>query len=433
MDDISILSFDDISWATQPTVGLSVDASSVSTSIRNTKLYRFIITFFPATLDPKFLTPEFYFTDTSLFDIWIGQFEICPDTTRLHAHIYIECNRDKRPRFNYINKIFREYHSSVHIKQARSASESQRQCAINYVTKVLTRVINTEPFFWSKNKLFEVKTPPKKEPDDEEKRLYIETKPKLWSWDQIVHENIISKQLLFTCSWGEKYHKGRTVTHTRRNITSVILFYGAGGTGKTTLAKNWDAKEGETPEERYYRRNTDDGHFWGGGRTAYKSQRIIHFEEFTGQEMFSKLKEICDVGSVGPSVNIKNGGTDLNHDTVIITSNVHPAGWYHKLWSEDNKQFHPFWRRVTMVLFFPTHRPDGSDNIPGQGSVSGLNPDFYHYIDQTNEWLEMKGDYNKCVSHAMQVWPLKQDTFVLSDKPTMEQRMYKYAQTNKWD
>jgi len=189
----------------------------------------------------------------------------------------------------------------------------------------------------------------------------------------------------------------------------VIILYGAGGTGKTTLAHNWDIQDSEDFQERYYRRNPDDGNFWGGGRTAYKGQRLIHMEEFCGNEMFAKIKEVCDLGKPGPSVNIKGSGTELNHETILFTSNHHPAAWYRTLWNKESKQFHPFWRRVTSVLFFPSHRLDGTLNIP-----DSENP--VYYVDQTQEWKEFKGDYTSCVNHAMEHWALPElDSNVVGD------------------
>lgn len=142
--------------------------------------------------------------------------------------------------------------------------------------------------------------PTKKEDVIENQRKHIESKPKHWTWDQILHEDDFSKTLLCTCSWGKKYHEGRHAEIARRTINNVIIMYGAGGTGKTTLAHSWDVRDDEDKQERYYRRNPDDGHFWGGGRSAYKGQRIIHLEEFCGQEQLSRLKELCDIGKEGP-------------------------------------------------------------------------------------------------------------------------------------
>ncbi|GFH61856.1 replication associated protein [Chaetoceros tenuissimus] len=161
---------------------------------------------------------------------------------------------------------------------------------------------------------------------------WINSKPTDWTWAQILHENNESKYLLAACSWGRKYHKSRSASAPRRTIQNVILIYGAPSTGKTTAAIDWDRQDNESEGARYFRRNMDFGKFWGGGTAAYLGQRIIHYEEFNGKEEFHKFKEICDIGQVGPRVKIKGSSIELNHETVIVTSHVHPAGWYDSYW-----------------------------------------------------------------------------------------------------
>lgn len=406
LDDISVLSSD------ETTAGLSTDTSSSKTKIR-----RGIITIFPPNTDAVWLDPVTYFNNPEKkIDLWCGQFELAPTTDALHAHIYVEFSTEYRPRFSVVRNIFtKHFDSTVNIRRSQRASAKQRQCAINYVQDEFKRAPNSINYVWpgctvpvgycndSKAKKKADVT------DTETQRLWIESKPRWWSWDRIVHESEDSKKLLAVCSFGKKYHEGRQAEIPRRKIQDVVIMYGAGGTGKTTIAQAWGSCDSEDHQERYYRRNPDDKAFWGGGRTAYKGQRIIHLEEFCGQEQLSRIKEICDLGKSGPSVNIKGSGTDLNHEIVLFTSNNHPAGWYRHLWAREPKQFHPFWRRITSVLFFPAHREDGTLNIP-----DSENPGYY--IDQTNEWLEMQGDYDKCVEHAMKHWALpEQEANVIGD------------------
>lgn len=369
------------------------------------RVSRALLTFFPNDTSPSWLEPKSYFSDCDrCIANWCGQFEICPDTDSLHAHVYLEFHNSTRKRFDQIRAAWRLHGLEVSLVVPKHSSAKQRQGAVNYCTSPAKIAHNTKPYFWPNNrnelKFVANKHSNKKKDDVEKCRLWIESKPRIWTWDQIVHECEESKALLATCSWGPKYHAGRHAEDPRRAIQNVVILYGAGGTGKTTMCMQWGCKDDEAIAERYYRRNPDDGSFWGGGRTAYKGQRIIHFEEFVGQEPFSRLKECCDIGKPGPAVNIKGSGTELNHDTVLITSNVHPAGFYHNVWTEDPKQFHPFWRRVTKVLFFPPFRPDGNPNVPTE-----LDPPYY--VDQTNDWKDMQGSYDDCCDHAREYWPLK--------------------------
>jgi len=394
---------------------VSLFADTVTLTGRE-KVRSCVITIFPPDMNKKWLLPQTYFTDTTALVGWCGQFESCSKTQTLHAHIYAEWDNKKPQRFSTLRKIiFDKVGKPGDIAKTRQLSTKARGCAANYVLKPDTWISGDDTrYIWPHNKvelkfdqqLYNERRSNKshkksKEDLDVERIEYIETKPRWWTWDQIVHENKTSKILLATCGWGKKYHEGRHAETPRRNIEHVIILYGAGGTGKTTFAHSWDIRDDEDKQERYYRRNADDGAFWGGGRTAYKGQRIIHLEEFCGQESLSRFKEIADIGKPGPPVNVKNGGQELNHNTLIITSNHHPAAWFRKAWEADPKQFHPFWRRISQIWFFPPHKEDGSLNMPDKSCPP-------HYIDQTDDWKSLTGDYASCQNHASEHWPLKE-------------------------
>ncbi|UNI72623.1 MAG: replication associated protein [Avonheates virus SG_120] len=377
-----------------------------------------IITIFPSDTNPKWLNPATWFPDPSdLLMKWCGKFEEAPETGILHAHIFFKFHNKKRYRFDQLCKLIVTITGkSGDIRKSKARTKNAEQCAINYVLKEESMVKGTERFIWNDSCKFDAACWDKRTKKPEKERIieHVMSKPRHWTWDQLVHESDESRKLLCSCSWGKRFHEGRGASVERRTIKDVIIMYGAGGTGKTTLARNWDPQDGEDLEERYYKRNSDDGDFWGGGRTCYRGQRILHFEEFDGQERFANIKTWCDVGNVGPSVNIKNSGTELNHDTVIFTSNVHPAGWYHSKWTKEHKQFHPFWRRITKVWFFPANRPDGSMNIPDAETPG-------YYVDQTDDWKSMCGDYEMCLAHATKHWALPEELYnardLLADVP----------------
>ena len=404
LDDLSILTSDN---GDTPSVGTATQSDIFDSAPKNgtNKVGAGVVTIFPNTCHESVLWPSTYFDDPDAVLLqWCGKFETCPKTDKLHCHIFFKFKNERRMRFVDLRKLFASKNGveNVNIQTTRAKTKKAYQGAINYVLKDESTTEGTVPFIWKDTVAFCQKTWDErtvKVGEPERMRLHIESKPINWTWDEIVHEDDDSKKLLARCSWGKKYHEGRHVTMERRKINNIVIMYGAGGTGKSTLARNWDVRESESQAERYYKRNADDGKFFGGGRTAYNGQRVLHLEEFSGTEKFGNIKEWTDKGAHGPSVNIKNGGRDLNHDTVVFTSNVHPAGWYHGIWSKEHKQFHPFWRRITKVMYFPAERPDGSMNIP-----DGEHEPYY--IDQTTEWLAFEGDYQSALDHANSCWPL---------------------------
>ena len=388
-------------------------SSEFTSSFGNNVIQRCIVTCFPPDKDDKWLLPNTYFNDLTVIQNWCGQFEITPDTNCLHFHLYIEFVNKSKKRFKTILEIFRsKFESTVNISvpKHRKSKKSVASC-VNYVLAPDKRAPETNVFIWQHNKdvlqfnqnLWMRRDNNKNCSKTEKDKAiidYIESKPKFWDYNRIVHETYESKLLLGSCGWGAKYHAGRHCEVPRRKIANVIILYGAGGTGKSTLARFWDVRTDEPFEERYYLRNYDDGNFWGCGKTAYKSQRIIHLEEFSGQLSASSFKQVCDIGAVGPAVNVKNSSSLLNHDTVIITSNTHPAGWYHNLCTKDPKQWLPLVRRFTQVWFFPEHRDNGEPNIAGPN----IEP---YYVDQTEAFLSMTTSFQQAIDHANTHWPLQ--------------------------
>lgn len=444
IDDVTF--FDTTSYGTAVVSSQPFPENMGESKSDKTKYNRVILTFFPTEVHKNWLDPHFYYVNgkaDKLIDNWWGQFEICPTTKKLHAHVY--CEYKCRQTQVQIRKAWAARGVTVNVKKAHHATRNQRQCAVNYVTCPRKRMPGTVSFVWNQNacnirynhcyapsleppqKRAKTEAANKRKDETEEQRKYIETKPHWMSWQQIVHESDYSKALLCTCSWGKKYHEGRVVEIPTRLITDVVLLYGAGGTGKTTLCEAWD--KDSAPDEpdsvRYFRKNCEESKFWGGGSTAYSGQRVVHFEEFVGGEPFNRMKEVCDLGHTGPNVATKGSGVRLNHSTVLVSSNVHPAGWYRNLWEDDPKQFHPFWRRITRVLFFPSHRPDGALNRPDE-----TNPP--HFIDQTEDWMKMDGDFEACKEHALKYWPLKTEKPMLFNEGqthTEVHPIFQYTQT----
>jgi len=167
-----------------------MDATAVHSTDSNprSKIGRCIVTIFPPDKDVKWLNPVTYFpVPENEISIWCGQFELAPTTDALHAHLYIEFVRepDKRPRFSKLRNIFTKFfESTVNIKRSKLASNTQRQCAVNYVLDESKRAPMTNNFIWDgctetvgycdvtkTNKTT-------KQTDTETQRLWIESKPR---------------------------------------------------------------------------------------------------------------------------------------------------------------------------------------------------------------------------------------------------------------
>lgn len=392
---------------------LDTNASAAAKDSRR-RITKALITIFHEAVDATKIHPESYFGDDwqTRIKSWVAKWERCTKTDQLHAHIYLDMKSDQRIQINSLMDLINPVSPRNDIKLPKYANTDCRKFMINYVLKPDTAEPGVEPFVWSSNKnehfQFDTKLWDERKgklkhtsaKDERDKKIieFLEAFPVWKSYDEILHTNMESKHLLASCGWSRKYHQSRLASEPRRTITEVVVMYGVGGSGKTTMAKNWNSGDEDEPEEyRYYRRNYDDGNFWGGGSTSYRGQRLIHFDEFNGQEKFSDFKEICDIGSVGKPINVKNSGAFLNHESVVLTSNVHPAYWYQNVWMKDKHMWSPFNRRITTVLFFPELRPDGTRN-----EASADLP--YHFIDQTEEFSTFT-KWEMAIDHSEAHWP----------------------------
>lgn len=382
------------------------------------RLYCFMVTLWPDNQDPKWLRPSTYgFLEENLTR-WGGQYEIAPETGTLHAHLFVELRHPLRMARKKIRGYFNARLTSKNCNirpVARTKANIQR--VINYVLKPDTRV-DGSPYALEPNEhikhmafdhgVWEKRKPtlPKSEMKWQKQVDWILSKPAHWTWSKIVHESYESQLLLGNCAAGRSFHNDRMSNQPRRNIEECVLLYGAGGTGKTTFARNIGTDDDGSLDHRVYLRNFLE-EFWGSGSTAYNGQPWIHLEEFNGQEAFGFLKQIADTsdGAVGPAVKTKGSGTHLNHRGIVITSNYHPATWYRGVWKSDPKQWWPFARRITKVLFFPEFLEDGSPNQPGQNGQTDL-----YYVDQTDEFRVFSKDYIEAMVHCNRHWPAKEES-----------------------
>nr|BAN59850.1 putative replication related protein [Thalassionema nitzschioides DNA virus] len=383
----------------------------------NERLSCFMVTLWPDNQDPKWLRPSTYgFLEENL-QRWGGQYEKAPLTDTLHAHLLVQFRHPTKMSRKNIRKYFNARLQSKNCNIVPVAySKANIQRVVNYVLKPDTRIDGTsfalEPSEHIKHMAFDQgvwnqRKPkvPKSEAKWQKQVDWILSKPAHWTWSMIVHESYESQLLLGNCSAGRAFHNDRMSNQPRRNIQECVLLYGAGGTGKTTFARNIGTDDDGPLDHRVYLRNFLE-EFWGSGSTAYNGQPWLHLEEFNGQEAFGFLKQIADTsdGAVGPAVKTKGSGTHLNHRGIVITSNYHPATWYRGVWKSDPKQWWPFARRITKVLFFPEFKEDGTLNQPGQDGQTDL-----YFVDQTDEFRTFSHDYTEAMAHCNRHWPAKEE------------------------
>lgn len=119
-----------------------------------------------------------------------------------------------------------------------------------------------------------------------------------------------------------------------RSTIHVELWFGAGGTGKSTAAR-------ELYPDAYWK---DQTKWWPG----YTGQTTLVWDEFSGCcATPTEFNSICDKGK--HTIEIKGGFSTLNTTTIIIISNYHPHTW----WGEKTRVcFTALERRFNLIRHF---------------------------------------------------------------------------------
>lgn len=136
-----------------------------------------------------------------------------------------------------------------------------------------------------------------------------------------------------------RYERGfraykRAKTPKRTTKTTVDLYYGAPGVGKT-----WRANEEEP--DAYWKNATK---WWDG----YEGQEAVIIDDFHGGIQWTELKHILD--AYDASVEYKGGTLRFTSRRVIITSNDGPGDWYKR--ESIRSGLDALYRRIDRILFF---------------------------------------------------------------------------------
>lgn len=121
--------------------------------------------------------------------------------------------------------------------------------------------------------------------------------------------------------------------------TACFVFFGAGGSGKTSFAlrlARFLGKVYRVPEEK------GSGLYWDG----YEQGDVVIIDEFKGSRMRPTFfNGLIDKGPF--QVPVHGGTCEFNSPLVIVTTNVHPHEWW------PNVQFqHSLRRRITLWPIF---------------------------------------------------------------------------------
>lgn len=118
-----------------------------------------------------------------------------------------------------------------------------------------------------------------------------------------------------------RYHRGLQafkfeITRPRSHKTDLIIYWGPPGTGKSRRAY-------ETWPGAFWLNKGRDGNVWWDG---YEGQETVVIDEFYGWLSIDFMSRLIDRYPL--AVEVKGGTVQFIARRVVITSNVHPDGWW---------------------------------------------------------------------------------------------------------
>lgn len=240
---------------------------------------------------------EEYEYDNTTISYLISHRELCPDTQRLHHHIYVEFKKPMSLRA--VKRVFND--QTLHV-EPRNGNQQQ---AIDYVIKDTNEYPVIE---------FGVRK-------QQGKRNDILKAIDMIKQDQSNYDLIEAHPDIYV-----KYHKGldkvRQVydeynSRTFRDV-NVLVLYGTAGTNKTRYAYDTYGAN------NVYKLNTSDkGHVWFDG---YSGQSVLLIDDYYGWIKYGDFLTVID--GYQYRADVKGGHTYARWRNVVITSNVAPETWY---------------------------------------------------------------------------------------------------------
>lgn len=233
-----------------------------------------------------------YAQNQCTYAVW--GFEICPDTGRPHLQGYIHWENKRS-----IGKFSTDFGNCRVAKPDGTARQNREYC-------------------------LKIRSKDKKPNEKFEEYGTMPTQGHRTDWEKAVNdirngesiEDVITAQpQLLPCQRALREFKSMMLKPNHRSINVVVL-WGKGGTGKTRWAFD------NYPD--LYKKPTGD--WWDG----YSGQKTILLDDYYGYIKYHDLLTVLDRYPL--NLPYKGGFIWAQYDTVIITSNKHPADWYQKLW-----------------------------------------------------------------------------------------------------
>ncbi len=336
----------------------TTDTSQYSTASKSSRAKRaknssksFQITAFPDEANPIYLQPDTYGWDRGVILSWAAQFEDCPQTGKLHFHVFVQFKHKQvwDSKLIQIRDVLDKVSLESIVAKGKGTVADARAGSYRYCSRMAKRKEGTlcvqfglVPKGSKKVKEPVIKTGPvfrlnaKRQAAND--LIDAEFMNKTWA------ELYVSNQaILRDDRSAEKYyqmkHSERWVNLDARKLEKVVFFWGAAGSGKSTLAKapvDYKTRLVEETQKEFRKRvwvqGSDMGDFWGaaGSECLTPDHDVIIVDEMGPKHSFSlkqNSKRISNTGHYGVPVGIKGSSVRMNAHTMIFTSNVDPRYW----------------------------------------------------------------------------------------------------------
>lgn len=254
---------------------------------------------------------------TGKLTYFVGQYERCPTTKKLHLQAYFSL--PKKLRFKnvkaLIDPVFNSrFWSPIHLEQANGTPV---QCR-DYCTKDDTRE--------DKFRSMEFGTLPMKEKAEasvliEEACMMLKGGASMSVVAEMMPTVVVRNIRGLTA-----FQKLVTPTPPpEHQPITVWVLWGEAGTGKTRAVFDWL----RTSQKSYYRKSYSKGQpsWWDG----YLNQEVLMLDDFEGERSGCPIDEflnLLDGYGHTRAWPVKGAFTYVNFKTVFITSNTHPDSWY---------------------------------------------------------------------------------------------------------